>query len=84
MRRILVSLALAAAAPLAGAQTLPETAPRGGKAIAGKGMIYMTKDGQVLDRDEMRAAIKMGVPVHIKLTRQGRKMIVERVIVDNE
>lgn len=44
----------------------------------------MTKDGRVLTSEEMKAATEMGVPIHIKFTRKGRKMIVDRVVVDNE
>jgi hypothetical protein len=73
----LVSLALAFATTLAVAQTSPATTSLDGKAVSRNAMIYITKDGRILDKDDMRAAMKIFV-------RQGKKLVVDRVIVDNE
>lgn len=80
----LASLALAFATTLAVGQTSPATTSLDGKAVSRNAMIYMTKEGRILDRDDMRAAMKMGVPIHINFIRQGKKLVVDRVIVDND
>jgi hypothetical protein len=84
MRRILASLTLIAMAAVSLAQTSHgETSPDK-KVTAESGVIYMTKEGRVLNKEELGAAIRMGVPIHIQFTPRGRKMVVERVVVDND
>jgi hypothetical protein len=83
MRITSLCLVLAAGVAAAVAQTSTTASPRG-KNFPQNGMVYITKEGRVLNMDEMRAAMRMGVPIHIQFTRQGKKMIVERVVVDND
>jgi hypothetical protein len=45
----------------------------------GKSITYLTKSGKVIDKDEVRARIKVGDAIHIHYSEEG---IVDRVVVD--
>ena len=45
---------------------------------------YVTKGGKVIDAQEVRSRIKVGVPVRVHYLNEGDSMVVDRVIVDEE
>jgi hypothetical protein len=50
----------------------------------GKTVTYVTKSGRTLDEDAVRTKIKAGVPVHVHYVGEGDKMVVDRVILDED
>lgn len=50
----------------------------------GKTVTYATRSGRVLDEDTVRVKIKVGVPVRVHYVGTGDKLIVDRVIVDED
>ncbi len=50
----------------------------------GKTVVYTTKGGKTLTDADVRAKIRVGVPVHVHFTGQGDARMVDRVIVDED
>jgi len=50
----------------------------------GKEVVYVTKSGKVLEPDVVQTRIKVGIPVHVQFTGEGDRMIVNRVILDED
>jgi len=46
--------------------------------------VYATKSGRVLTEDEIRARIRVGLPVHVRYTNQGDTRVINRVILDDD
>jgi hypothetical protein len=108
MKKLLLSMALAVAAPFAWAQvseTTTTTTTEGSGTITeytpgsqivlkessgprtyrfGKTVTYVTRSGKVLDPDVVKTKVRVGVPVHVHYAGTGDKMMVDRVIVDED
>ena len=123
MKKILLSVALAAATPFAFAQTsttettkttdtpvssssqTTTTTTTGGGTITeftpgtaivlkestgprhyhfGQKVTYVTRSGKTLDEEVVKTRIKVGIPVHVHYTGEGEKMMVDRVILDED
>jgi hypothetical protein len=109
MKKAILSIALAAVAPLAWAQvsetttttttsegngTITEFSP--GSAIVlketagpkhyrfGKHVTYVTRSGKELDEETVRTRVKVGVPVRVHYAGEGDRMMVDRVILDED
>ena len=109
MKKAVLSIALALAAPFAWAQvsettttttttdangTITEYTP--GSAIVlketsgpvryrfGNTVTYVTRGGKVLDPDVVKTRVKVGVPVRVHYSGTGDRMVVDRVIVDED
>jgi hypothetical protein len=109
MKKAVLSIALALAAPFAWAQvsettttttttdangTITEYTP--GSAIVlketsgpvryrfGNTVTYVTRSGKVLDPDVVKTRVKVGVPVRVHYGGTGDRMVVDRVIVDED
>ncbi|MEY2479353.1 MAG: hypothetical protein QOI04_280 [Verrucomicrobiota bacterium] len=111
MKKVILSIALAVAAPFAWAQvsettstttttttegngTITEFSP--GSSIVlkessgprhyhfGKKVVYVTRSGKELDEATVKTRIKVGVPVHVHYAGEGEKMMVDRVILDED
>jgi|SRR5215469_13910722 len=106
MKKAVLSIALALAAPFAWAQvsetttttdangTITEYTP--GSAIVlketsgpvryrfGNTVTYVTRSGKVLDPDVVKTRVKVGVPVRVHYSGTGDRMVVDRVIVDED
>jgi hypothetical protein len=50
----------------------------------GKTVTYVTRSGKVLDEDTVRTKVKVGVPVRVHYTGTGDKVMVDRVILDED
>lgn len=50
----------------------------------GKQVVYATKSGRVLTDDEVRARIRVGLPVSVHYVTQGDARVINRVIVDDD
>jgi len=50
----------------------------------GKTVTYVTKSGKTLDEDAVKTRIRVGVPVHVHYVGEGDKMLVDRVILDED
>jgi len=44
---------------------------------------YVTRSGATLTDDQVRARIRIGLPIHIRWAKHDNDMIVDRVIVDD-
>jgi len=109
MKKLLLSIALAVAAPFAWAQvaetTTTTTTTEGSGTITtftpgqtivlkettgprtyrfGQTVTYVTRSGTVLDADAVRTRIKVGIPVRVHYVGEGDKMLVDRVILDQD
>jgi len=109
MKKAVLSIALALAAPFAWAQvsettttttttdangTITEYTP--GSAIVlketsgpvryrfGNTVTYVTRSGKVLDPDVVKTRVKVSVPVRVHYSGTGDRMVVDRVIVDED
>src|SRR5438132_11425609 len=108
MKKLLLSIALAVAAPFAWAQVsepTTTTTTEGSRTITtftpgqtivlkettgprtyrfGQTVTYVTRSGTVLDADAVRTRIKVGIPVRVHYVGEGDKMLVDRVILDQD
>ena len=50
----------------------------------GEKVVYVTRSGKELDEAAVRERIKVGVPVRVHYTGEGDRMMVDRVIVDQD
>ena len=50
----------------------------------GQTVTYVTRSGTVLDADAVRTRIKVGIPVRVHYVGEGDKMLVDRVILDQD
>jgi len=50
----------------------------------GKTVTYVTRSGKVLDADVVKTRVKVGVPVRVHYVGTGDKMMVDRVILDED
>jgi hypothetical protein len=108
MKKLILSMALAVAAPFAWAQvsetttttttdatgTITEFTP--GKTIVlketvgpksyyfGPKVVYTTRTGTVLDEPTVRTRVRVGVPVSVHYVTTGDRMVVDRVILDQD
>lgn len=108
MNKLILSMALAVAAPFAwgqvsettttttteGAGTITEFSP-GSEIVLketsgprhyrfGKKVVYVTKTGRELDEATVRTRVKVGVPVHVHYAGEGDRMMVDRVVLDED
>ncbi len=83
MKKLLVSVAMAAVAPLAWAQ-MSSTETTTTTTTDGGGTIYVTKSGKDLDEEVVKTRIKVGVPVHVHYSGEGDNMLVDRVVLDED
>ena len=107
MKKLLLSMAVAVAAPFAWAQVseTTTTTTEGSGTITtftpgtsivlketsgprtynfGKTVTYVTKSGKTLDEDAVRTRFRVGVPVHVHYVGEGDKVLVDRVILDED
>src|SRR5881296_2053141 len=109
MKKLILSMVLAVAAPFAWAQvsetTTSTTTTEGSGTITeytpgsvivlkessgprtyhfGNTVTYVTRSGKVLDEDVVRMKVKVGVPVRIHYVGTGDKVMVDRVILDED
>jgi hypothetical protein len=49
----------------------------------GKEVVYATKGGRVLTDEDVRARIRVGLPVSVQYMTQGDSRIINRVIIDD-
>ena len=50
----------------------------------GKTVTYVTRSGKVLDPDVVKTKVKVGVPVRVHYVGTGDKVMVDRVILDED
>jgi hypothetical protein len=50
----------------------------------GKTVTYVTRSGRVLDADDVRTKIKVGVPVRVHYVGTGANMVVDRIILEED
>ena len=50
----------------------------------GKTVTYVTRSGRVLDEDAVRTRVKVGIPVRVHYVGEGDKMMVDRVVLDED
>jgi hypothetical protein len=50
----------------------------------GKTVTYVTRSGKTLDEDTVRTKVKVGVPVRVHYVGTGDRMMVDRVILDED
>src|SRR5215472_9689665 len=50
----------------------------------GNTVTYVTRSGKVLDPDVVKTRVKVGVPVRVHYSGTGDRMVVDRVIVDED
>ena len=50
----------------------------------GNTVTYVTRSGKVLDPDIVKTRVKVGVPVRVHYSGTGDRMVVDRVIVDED
>lgn len=50
----------------------------------GNKVVYVTRGGKELDEATVRERVKVGVPVRVHYTGEGERMMVDRVIVDQD
>ncbi len=50
----------------------------------GKKVVYTTRSGKELDETTVRSKIRVGVPVRVHYVGEGDKMLVDRVVVDED
>jgi hypothetical protein len=50
----------------------------------GKKVVYVTKSGRELDETTIRSRVKVGVPVHVHYAGEGDRMMVDRVVLDQD
>jgi hypothetical protein len=109
MKKLILSMALAVAAPFAWAQvsetTTTTTTTEGNGTITefspgstivlkettgprsyrfGKKVVYVTRSGKELDEATVRTRVRVGVPVRVHYIGEGDKMLVDRVVLDED
>jgi len=50
----------------------------------GKTVTYVTRSGKVLDEDTIRTRVRVGIPVRVHYVGTGDKVMVDRVILDED
>jgi hypothetical protein len=50
----------------------------------GKTVTYVSRSGKALDEDTVRTKVKVGVPVRVHYVGTGDRMMVDRVILDED
>ncbi len=50
----------------------------------GKSVTYVTKKGKTLSEDQVKARIRVGVPVSVQYSTEGETRVVNRVEIDDE
>ena len=108
MKKLILSMALAVAAPFAWAQvseTTTTTTTEGTGTITeftpgttivlketagprsyyfGPKVVYVTRSGKTLDETTVRTRVRVGVPVRVHYVTEGDRMLVDRVILDED
>ena len=49
----------------------------------GKTVIYVTKSGKVITKDEVKSLIKVGIPVRVHYVLDGENRVISRVVIDD-
>jgi len=49
----------------------------------GKKVTYVTRSGRTLSDEDVRTRIKVGLPVHVRFSTEGRDRIIERVELED-
>ncbi|TDU62527.1 hypothetical protein EI77_04628 [Prosthecobacter fusiformis] len=49
----------------------------------GNKVVYTTRSGRILTEDDVKARIRVGVPVNVHYANQGETRVINRVIIDD-
>lgn len=49
----------------------------------GKSVVYATRSGRILTEDEVRARVRIGLPVNISYANEGTTRVISRVVIDD-
>ncbi|MDZ4287962.1 MAG: hypothetical protein U0984_08380 [Prosthecobacter sp.] len=49
----------------------------------GKTVVYATRSGRILTNDEVKARIRVGLPVNITYANEGTTRVINRIVIDD-
>ena len=50
----------------------------------GETITYVTRSGKTLTDDEVRARVKVGIPVNVRFSTEGEDRIIDRIEIDDD